>query len=63
MTKEYAMYKGDKFIDLGTVEYLAKKYHKTKSALLFLSYPVRHKRSKGNDLLLYKIEDDDQVRN
>ena len=25
---EYALYKGDKFIDLGTIDYLAKKYHK-----------------------------------
>ena len=56
MTKEYAMYKGDKFIDLETVEYLAKKYHKIKSALLFLSYPTAHKRSKGNKLLLYEIK-------
>lgn len=23
---EYAMYKGDKFIDLGTIDYLAKRY-------------------------------------
>lgn len=30
MTKEYAMYKGDKFIDLGTVEYLAKGEDKEK---------------------------------
>lgn len=25
---EYAMYKGDHFIDLGTLSYLAHKYHK-----------------------------------
>lgn len=25
---EYAMYKGDYFIDLGTLDYLAEKYHK-----------------------------------
>ncbi len=24
----YAMYRGDTFVDLGTADYLAKKYHK-----------------------------------
>lgn len=27
---DYAMYKGDCFIDLGTLTYLAEKYHKSK---------------------------------
>lgn len=30
---EYAMYKGDKFIDLGTLTYLAEKYHKRQKTL------------------------------
>lgn len=33
---EYALYKGDKFIDLGTITYLANKYHKKKETLLAL---------------------------
>lgn len=33
---EYAMYKGDKFIDLGTIDYLAKKYHKTEKLIKYL---------------------------
>lgn len=57
---DYAMYKGDKFIDIDTIPNLAKKYHKTESALKFLSYPSAHKRSHGNSLLLYEIEDDEQ---
>ena len=53
---EYALYKGDKFIDLGTIDYLAKKYHKKKETLKYLSYPSAHKR--GRKTLLYKIKGD-----
>ena len=52
---EYAMYKADKFIDLGTIDYLAKKYHKKKT-LKYLTYPSTHKR--GRKTLLYKIKGD-----
>ncbi|WP_131501299.1 integrase [Lactobacillus crispatus] len=55
---EYAMYKGDHFIDLGTLSYLAHKYHKRADSLKFLSYPSAHRKSHGDRLLLYKIEDD-----
>ena len=55
---EYAMYKGDRFIDLGTLSYLAQKYHKRADSLKFLSYPAAHRKNRGNRLLLYKIEDD-----
>lgn len=34
--KWYAMYRGDTFIDLGTADYLAAKYHKKKQSLLVL---------------------------
>lgn len=54
---EYAMYKGDHFVDLGTVPYLANKYHKTEDHLKFLTYPSAHKRRRGNNLLLYKIDE------
>lgn len=27
----YAMYRGDTFVDLGTADYLAEKYHKRKN--------------------------------
>ena len=57
---DYAMYKGDKFIDIDTIPNLAEKYHKTESALKYLSYPSAHKRSHGNSLLLYEIKDDEQ---
>lgn len=55
---EYAMYRGDRFIDLGTVTYLAEKYHKKKKSLKFLATPSAHKRSTKNSLLLYRIENE-----
>uniref|UniRef100_UPI003F555B87 integrase n=1 Tax=Lactobacillus acidophilus TaxID=1579 RepID=UPI003F555B87 len=55
---DYAMYKGDKFIDLGTIDYLTKKYHKKKKSLKFLATPSAHKRSAKNRLLLYRIKED-----
>lgn len=57
---EYAMYKGDKFIDIDTIPNLSEKYHKTESELKYLSYPSAHKKSHGNSLLLYEIKDDEQ---
>lgn len=55
---EYAMYKGDTFIDLGTIAYLAKKYHKTEEELMYLSYPSAHKKNHGKMVLLYKMKDE-----
>lgn len=56
---EYAMYKGDTFVDLGTADYLAEKYHKKKESLLYLARPVAHRKAKpgGTRVLLYRIED------
>ena len=54
---EYAMYRGDQFIDLGTITYLAEKYHKTKKSLKYLTYPSTHK--SGRKTLLYKIKGGD----
>ncbi len=56
---EYAMYKGDIFVDLGTADYLAEKYHKKKELLLYLARPVAYRKAKpgGTRVLLYRIED------
>ncbi len=55
----YAMYRGDTFVDLGTADYLAEKYHKKKESLLYLARPVAHRKAKpgGTRVLLYRIED------
>ena len=55
----YAMYRGDTFVDLGTADYLAEKYHKKKQSLLYLSKPAYHRKAPKNSqrLTLYKMED------
>lgn len=47
--KEYAIYKGDKFIDLGTREYLAKRFGVTEKYISFLASPTARKRGKKED--------------
>lgn len=56
----YAMCRGDTFVDLGTADYLAEKYHKRKESLIYLSRPTAHRRAKkgGKRLLLYRIKED-----
>lgn len=61
--KEYAIYKGDKFIDLGTREYLAKRFSVTEKYISFLASPTARKRGKQDDsnkLIAVKIEDDEE---
>lgn len=42
--KEYAVYKGDTFIDLGTLEYLENKLNLKRKTLLWYSYCKRWKK-------------------
>lgn len=57
LTGDYAMYRGDKFIDLGTLDELSSKYHKPRERLRYLSVKSVHERYKnGEALLLYKIK-------
>lgn len=51
----YALYKGDKFIDIGTKRELAKKYNWTDNFVTFLSSPTNMERSKGRRLLTIRI--------
>ena len=55
--KIIALYKGDKYVDGGTIVELAKKYHRTIKQMIYLTYPTTHKRAKGNKLLLYEVKD------
>ena len=50
------MYRNDEFIDLGTLDYLAKKYNKKKSSLKTLTMPSAHKQKRRT--LLYRIEEE-----
>jgi len=56
----YALYKGDKFIDLGTKEYLAKKLNVKPETISFYTTPSYRKRIKdyNKTLIIIKIEDD-----
>lgn len=57
MTIEYAMYRGDEFIDIGTIDELADKYYKKRELLAYLSKESTHEKMENDDtqLLLYKI--------
>lgn len=57
--KEYALYKGDKFIDIGTKEYLAKLLNVRKETIEFYASPTQLKRNKGNCYVVMRIDDDE----
>lgn len=65
MTIEYAMYRGDEFIDIGTIDELADKYYKKRELLAYLSKESTHEKMKNDDtqLLLYKIGNKDGEQN
>lgn len=48
----YALYKGDKFIDIGTKQEISEKMNWSKSTVSFLHTPTNAKRSKGNRYLI-----------
>lgn len=45
---EYALYKGDELLDVGTLEYLAKKFNVKIKMLLFYQTPTQKKRTSEN---------------
>ena len=59
--KLYALYKGEKCLDIGTISELAEKYKVRKETLYFYQSPTHLKRmkksKKGNYKVLVKIED------
>ena len=57
MNKIYALYKGDEFIDIGTIDYLANLLKVTKKTIMFYSSPTYLKRTKGNGWVVIKVED------
>ena len=42
---EYALYKGDELLDMGTLEYLSKKFNEKKKSLLFYQSPAYKRRT------------------
>ncbi len=57
---EYALYKGDKFIDIGTKEYLAKLLNVRKETIEFYASPTQLKRNKDNGYVVVRIDDDER---
>lgn len=58
--KEYALYKGDKFIDIGTKEYLAKKLNVRKETIEFYasSTYLRRRKNKDNCYVIVRLDDE-----
>lgn len=62
----YALYKGDEFLDIGTLKQLSEKHNMKLSTLRFLSSPANRRRRKGNGLLIINIgsvDDDVGIEN
>lgn len=45
MSKEYSLYKGEKLLDFGSLDYLSKKYSIKKKSLLFYQSPSYKRRT------------------
>lgn len=43
MNKEYALYKGDELLDMGTLDYLSKKFNIKKNRYYFISRQLTEK--------------------
>ncbi len=54
----YALYRGDKFIDLGTKQYLAKLLNVKTATITFYMSPTYRKRTGDRGYIVIKIEDD-----
>lgn len=46
--KEYALYKGDELLDIGTLKYLSEKFKVKIKTLLFYQTPSQKKRTSEN---------------
>ena len=58
--KIYAIYRGDEFIDVGTIKELSKRLGKTQEAIYFMTTPVAKRRDINyNNLVAYQIEDEE----
>jgi hypothetical protein len=58
MTKEYALYKGEKLLAIGTRRELAKKFNVKLNTITFYGTPTYQKRNKGDNCrVLVCLED------
>lgn len=55
----YALYQGDKFVDVGTIAEIAERQHVKEDTIKFYGYPCYKKRNKGGDAYeLFKLDDE-----
>lgn len=57
--KTYAMYKGDEFVDLGTIDELSERLNLTKDTLYWYTSEIARNR-KGNRKYLIEIPEDEE---
>jgi hypothetical protein len=57
----HAIYSGDNFLDLGTLEELSERFNMKRKTLQWLKSPTAHKRMTGerNGMIVIEIEDDE----
>lgn len=53
---EYAVYKGDQFIDQGTADYLSDRLGVKRATIIWLQSPTNRKRDKGNRMVAVKVD-------
>lgn len=60
--KEYALYKGDEFVMIGTIEEIAKFLDVKIESVKFMTSPTHKKRAEGkaNRSILVDLDDDDE---
>jgi hypothetical protein len=54
--KTYALYRGDEFIDLGTIKELAARRGVSPSTIKYMTMPVHHRRTTYGAMRAYLIE-------
>ena len=57
MKKTYALYKGDTFIDIGTIDYLASLLKVCNRTIMFYGSPTYLKRTNYQSYVLIKLEE------
>lgn len=58
--KEYAVYKGDEFLAIGTTKELSKKLNIKEETIRKYATNWAKKRSKGNSLIVFRVEEDEK---
>lgn len=62
MKKEYALYRGDEFVDLGTLRELSERLGKNPKTILFYGTPANIRRSEDgrNSYILIRLQEDEK---